>query len=79
MIIMSDYEKASRAAFHIEFPLEEGNGCFFTSDLVYTSIFKEINVFHQYSTDFEFCLMIKHLVTLGFLPPEDVVHICMIN
>lgn len=73
---MSDFEKASRNAFRDEFPAAEGKGCFFhLRQCVFRHIHKDKDVFHKYSNDAEFCLMMKHLVALAFLPPEDVIAI----
>lgn len=40
---------------------------------IFQHIQKDPDIFHKYSNDVEFSLMMKHLVALAFLPPEDVI------
>lgn len=72
-MIMTDFERASRNAFHQVFPAAEGKGCFFHfRQCFYRHIQRTREVYDGYSNDSEFKLMLNHLVALAFVPPEDV-------
>jgi len=72
-MIMSDFEKASVNAFQEVFPGSENKGCFFhLSQCFYRHVQKLPEVLHRYSTDSDFCLQLRFLIALAFVPPEDV-------
>ncbi|OXA59365.1 AKT-interacting protein [Folsomia candida] len=72
--ILSDYEKASIRAMEDIFPQAEKNGCFFHySQCIFRNIQKHPDIHNLYSNDSNFSLMMKHLRSLAFVPPDDVV------
>lgn len=72
--IMSDFEMASINAFESNFPEAEKKGCFFHfNQCIFRQIQNNPDILHMYNTDSNFSLMLRHLVALAFLPPEDVV------
>ncbi|OXA46033.1 hypothetical protein Fcan01_19298 [Folsomia candida] len=72
--ILGDYEKASIRAMEDIFPQAEKNGCFFHySQCIFRNIQKHPDIHNLYSNDSNFSLMMKHLRSLAFVPPDDVV------
>jgi hypothetical protein len=72
-IIMSDFEIASRNAFHAAFPEAEQKGCFFHfTQSLYRNIQRYHEIHDKYSNDSDFALMLRHLCALAFVPAHDV-------
>jgi hypothetical protein len=71
---MSDFEIASRNAFHVAFPQAKQKGCFFHfTQSLYRNIQRHPEVYDKYANDPNFALMLRHLNALAFVPTNDVV------
>ena len=69
---LMDYEIASHAAFHTEFPNTQVKGCYFhLCQSVYRHI-QSAGLQMQYINDRDFALSMKMIPAIVFVPPEDV-------
>ena len=70
---MTDFESASIGAFASAFPASRQRGCFFHfSQCLWRHIQQLPDVLQEYSTTPDFALNLKQIVSLAFVPPEDV-------
>ena len=67
-----DFEKGAMKAFQAKFPDAEIKGCLFhLSQNVYKHV-QSLGLQERYAQDAQFCLKVKHLTALGFVPTGDV-------
>jgi MULE transposase domain len=73
--VVVDYEKSLHNGLSSEFPTAELQGCFFHFlQANIRQLKRHPDIYNMYSKDNDSALMIKHLFTLAFLPPQDVVN-----